>query len=46
MDWTRAVCPHTPRQTNTLLTQQLAFYLMTAAVSPSFFLFSSRRAMR
>ena len=46
MDWTRAVCPHTPRQTNTLLTQQLAFYLMTAAVSPSSFLFSSRHAMR
>ena len=46
MDWTRAVCPHMPGQTNTLLTQQLAFYLMTAAVSPSSFLFSSRHAMR
>ena len=35
MAWTRAICPYTSRQTNTLLTQQLAFYLMTAAVSPS-----------
>ena len=45
MDWTRAVCPHMPGQTNTLLTQQLAFYLMTAAVSLSF-LFSPRHAMK
>ena len=46
MAQTRAICPYTSRQTNALLTQQLAFYLMTAAVSPSSFLFSSRRAVQ